>query len=59
MPDPFFVSQRDKLVELAARHAMSAIYPFRVFPGLGGLMSHGISVPDLNEQGTVQTSTET
>jgi hypothetical protein len=29
---------------------MSAIYPFKAFPGLGGLMSHGISVPGLNEQ---------
>ena len=50
MPEPFFVSRRDKLVELAAHHTMCAIYPFRVFPGLGGLMSYGSSVPDLNQQ---------
>ena len=50
MPDPFFISRRDKLVELAARHTMPAIYPFRGFPDLGGLMSYGSSVLDLNQQ---------
>jgi putative ABC transport system substrate-binding protein len=48
--DPFLISQRNKLVELAAQHTMPAIYPFRVFPVVGGLMSYGSSVSDLNEQ---------
>ena len=30
MPDPFFVSRRNKLVELAAHRTMSAIYPLGV-----------------------------
>jgi len=51
MPDPFFISRRDKLVELAARHTMPAIYSFRVFPDVGGLMSYGSTVLDLNQQG--------
>jgi putative ABC transport system substrate-binding protein len=50
MPDPFFISRRDRLVELAARHTMPAIYAFRAFPDVGGLMSYGSSVLDLNQQ---------
>jgi len=51
LPDPFFISRRDKIVELAARHTMPAIYSFRVFPDVGGLMSYGSTVLDLNQQG--------
>jgi putative tryptophan/tyrosine transport system substrate-binding protein len=50
MPDPFFISRREQLVALAARHAMPAIYPTRSFADLGGLMSYGGSVLDLNQQ---------
>jgi putative tryptophan/tyrosine transport system substrate-binding protein len=50
MPDPFFISRREQLVALAARHAISAIYPIRWFADLGGLMSYGGSVLDLNQQ---------
>jgi putative ABC transport system substrate-binding protein len=49
-PDPFFISQGEQLVALAARHAMPAIYPLRAFADLGGLMSYGSSVLDLNHQ---------
>jgi putative tryptophan/tyrosine transport system substrate-binding protein len=37
----FFLTQRDRLVELAARHAVPTIYAFREFPVAGGLMSYG------------------
>jgi ABC-type uncharacterized transport system substrate-binding protein len=50
MPDPFFISRRDEVVELAARYRMPAIYPFRVFPDRGGLISYGSNVLDLNQQ---------
>jgi len=50
LPDPFFISRRDKLVELAARHTMPAIYPFRMFTDAGGLMSYGSTVLDQNQQ---------
>ena len=50
MPDPFFISRSEQLVALAARHAMPAIYPTRSFADLGGLMSYGGSVLDLNQQ---------
>jgi ABC-type uncharacterized transport system substrate-binding protein len=39
--DPLFFRFSDKLVELAARHAIPAIYIAREFPEAGGLMSYG------------------
>jgi len=50
MPDPFFISRREQLVGLAARHAMPAIYPLRAFADDGGLMSYGGSLGDLERQ---------
>ena len=49
-PDPFFFGQREQLVELAARHAMPAIYPSRLFVDLGGLISYGSGILDLERQ---------
>jgi putative tryptophan/tyrosine transport system substrate-binding protein len=49
-PDPFFVAWREQLVALAARHAMPAIYPARLFTDLGGLMSYGGNFIELNQQ---------
>ena len=44
--DPFFISQRDKLVALAARHAVPLIYFGREFVAAGGLISYGASETD-------------
>ena len=49
-PDPFLISQRERLVELAARHSMPAMYPSRVFADLGGLISYGGSFAELYHQ---------
>jgi ABC-type uncharacterized transport system substrate-binding protein len=45
-PDAFFLGQRDRLVALAARHAVPAIYGLREFAVAGGLMSYGTSIAD-------------
>jgi putative ABC transport system substrate-binding protein len=37
----FFLTQRDRLVDLAARNAVPTVYAFRDFPIAGGLMSYG------------------
>jgi ABC-type uncharacterized transport system substrate-binding protein len=44
--DPLFVNRREKLVELAARQKLPAIYPMRDFVAAGGLMSYGTSLAD-------------
>ena len=49
-PDPFLFDRRERLVGLAARHAIPAIYPLRAFVEVGGLMSYGTFFLDLNHQ---------
>jgi putative ABC transport system substrate-binding protein len=39
--ETFFLTQRNRLVELAAQHAIPTIYAYREFPVAGGLMSYG------------------
>jgi putative tryptophan/tyrosine transport system substrate-binding protein len=45
--EPLFFPHRSGLPELAARYRLPAIYPFRVFVDAGGLMSYGVSLPDI------------
>src|SRR5262249_30303458 len=44
--DQFFLSQRDRLVALAARHALPTIYNAREYTAAGGLMSYGTALAD-------------
>src|SRR5215471_14568488 len=44
VPDPFLIPRRDQLVLLAARRAIPAMYPSRLFADRGGLISYGSSL---------------
>ena len=46
----FFLTQRDRLVELAAEHAIPTIYAYREFVTAGGLMSYGGNLRDMYRQ---------
>jgi len=48
--DPFFNSRREKLIALSARFAVPAIYEWRAFAELGGLISYGPSQTGLWRQ---------
>jgi putative tryptophan/tyrosine transport system substrate-binding protein len=41
-PHAITATNRNLIVELAAKHRLPAIYPFRFFPSAGGLLSYGI-----------------
>jgi putative ABC transport system substrate-binding protein len=41
MPDTFMNAHRVEITSLAARYRLPAIYPFRFFAELGGLLSYG------------------
>jgi len=44
-PDSLLINNRELIVELAARHRLPAVYPFRMFPDVGGLLSYGPNFP--------------
>jgi putative tryptophan/tyrosine transport system substrate-binding protein len=48
--DPFLESQRTRLVTLAARHGIPAIYDSRQYPAVGGLVSYGTDFSDIYRQ---------
>lgn len=48
--DPFFLNQRDKLVELSARHRVPTIYAEAETATAGGLVSYGASRTDAYRQ---------
>jgi putative ABC transport system substrate-binding protein len=44
--DPLFVARREQLVALTERYSIPAIYEFRLYAVVGGLMSYGPSLQD-------------
>jgi putative tryptophan/tyrosine transport system substrate-binding protein len=46
MSDSFSIAHRVKITSLAARYRLPAIYPYRLFAELGGLLSYGVDLTD-------------
>jgi putative ABC transport system substrate-binding protein len=47
LPSSMFTSERRRLVDLAAKNRLPAVYPQRAFVDAGGLMGYGPNVADL------------
>ena len=47
LPSNMFISERRRLVDLAAKNRLPAVYPLREFVDAGGLMSYGANLADL------------
>ena len=47
LPDPMFVSQRERIVALSAKSRLPAMYAHREFVDAGGLMFYGASLADM------------
>jgi putative ABC transport system substrate-binding protein len=47
LPDTYTTVHRDSIIELAGRHQLPSIYPFRYFAIQGGLVSYGVDTEDL------------
>jgi len=50
VPDATTTANRARIVALAARLRVPAIYPFRYFADEGGLVSYGVEVGDLHRR---------
>jgi putative ABC transport system substrate-binding protein len=48
--DPMYFDRRNLIVELAARHALPAVFPLRTFAAAGGLASYGPNIADAYRQ---------
>jgi putative ABC transport system substrate-binding protein len=46
MPDSFTDAHRGEITSLAARYRLPAVYPFRLFAEVGGLLSYGVDRTD-------------
>ena len=47
LPSNVFFNERTRLVDLAAKNRLPAVYPWRDFVDNGGFMSYGLNVPDV------------
>ena len=47
LPGAMFINERKRLVELAAKHRLPAVYQVREFVEAGGLMAYGPNIADV------------
>jgi putative ABC transport system substrate-binding protein len=47
LPAPVFASNRELIARLAALHKLPAVYPYRYYATVGGLMSYGMDAVDI------------
>ena len=47
LPSPMLYNEHRRIVELAGKHRLAAMYQAREFVDAGGLMSYGANLPDL------------
>ncbi len=50
IPDPLVNDNRGRIVAFAATNRLPAIYPYSTFVDVGGLMSYGVDLSDLNRR---------
>jgi putative ABC transport system substrate-binding protein len=53
MPDLFTSANRELIVATAARHRLPAVYSYRYFAAIGGLISYGIDISDVFRRAAV------
>ena len=46
-PDIFTTAHKKKIISLATQYRLPAIYPYRYYTAIGGLMSYGLDTPDV------------
>jgi ABC-type uncharacterized transport system substrate-binding protein len=51
--EPFFDSQRERIVALAAKYSVATIYAWREYVLAGGLMSYGTDLPESYRQAAI------
>ena len=51
--DPIFLSERERIADLAMRNRLPAVYGYRLHPDARGLMAYGASRVELNQQTAV------
>lgn len=44
---PLMVENRNRIIALAARHRLPAVYPLASFADAGGLVSYGVNLPPM------------
>jgi putative ABC transport system substrate-binding protein len=49
-PAPMFLSERRRIIDLAARNRLPAVYAWREFADAGGLLAYGPNLADLNQR---------